>query len=95
MTVQRGWSRNRSRAGLVIPPPAMQRNPASVAASNPVQNPRNGPNEKGKKILSRAVSPMNGKLTRQQPSSHSHDSGVSSHRSGWPVLVPEVWCIRQ
>ena len=42
-----------------------------------------------------ALDDGNGKLTRQQFSSHSQLSGQSSHRSGRPVTVPEVWCSRQ
>ena len=67
-----------------------------VAASNAVQKPRNGPNENGKNSRSPGAEPHAGENSIcQQPSSPSQLSGVSSQRSGRPVLVPEVWCRRQ
>ena len=58
---RRGGSRHRSpridRSGLVIPPAGIACAPIWTAASKPVQKPRNGPNEKGKRMRSRLVTP--------------------------------------
>ena len=40
-----------------MPPAGIACAPSWVAASNAVQNPRNGPNENGKKMRSRAPTP--------------------------------------
>ena len=51
-------------------------------------------NENGKKNTSRGRRSSPAKMACQSPRSQSHDSGVSSHRSGRPVDVPDVWWSR-
>ena len=62
-----------------------------VAASNPTQNPRNGPKEKAKKMRSRAATPAAWYTRVQLPIIQSQLSGVSSQRMGVPVVVALVW----
>ena len=60
------------------------------AASNAVQNPRNGPKENAKKMRSRAVTPDAWNTCVQLSSIQAQLSGVSSQCMGWPE-VALVW----
>ena len=56
----------------------------------------NGPKENAKNTRSRAVTPAAPYTWSAQIRSHqSHDSAVSSHRSGWSPLDPEVYGTRK
>ena len=57
MTVGASVSIRAIRCPLVMPPAGIACAPICVAASNPVQKPRNGPKENGKKMRSRPVTP--------------------------------------
>jgi hypothetical protein len=82
-----------SRVAESWPPPGIASAPSARAPSNPAQNPMKSPNENGKKTRSRGSTPAPLRTNPQQRAHHSHDSCVSSHRIGAP-LVPDVWCTR-
>src|SRR6266852_88120 len=75
-----------SRCAESCPPPGIARAPRARAPSNPAQNPTNSPNENGKKMRSPGprLAPRN--TNPQQRAHHSHDSCVSSQRSGAPAV---------
>ena len=81
------------RSVVSRPPPGMASAPMRRAASNPAQNPMNGPKENAEKMRSPAPTPAARYTNVQQRVHQSHDSAVSSHRIGRPV-VPEVWWTR-
>jgi hypothetical protein len=61
-----------------------------AAHSKANQNPRNGPKENAKKMLSVALTPAARNTCDQLSNIQSQLSDVSSQRSGLPV-VPLVW----
>src|SRR5216683_2078494 len=73
----------RTRCSLLIDPPETHSAPTRCAPPNADQNPMNGPNENAKKTRSEAVTPAAAyTCSAQILSHHSHESSVSSHRSG-------------
>src|SRR5690349_11012350 len=85
----------RTRCSLVIAPPEMHIAPSLSAPPNADQKPMNGPKENAKKTRSAAVTPAaRYTWSDQMPVHHTHDSAVSSQRSGASPLEPEVWCMR-
>src|SRR5205809_2260905 len=85
----------RSRALVLIPPAGRHSAPMRAAASNAVQNPRNGPNENAKHTRSLGLSPAAPKMYDQLRTIHSQLSGVSSQRNGAAPVLPEEWWNRQ
>ena len=80
-----------TRCSLVMAPPEMHREPRRSAPLNADQNPRNGPNENAQNTRSAPVTPAARYTCSAQIRAHqSHEPAVSSQRSGWPPLEPEV-----
>ena len=78
-----------SRVAESAPPPGMASAPSARAPSKPAQKPMNSPNENGKYTRSAGPRPAPASTNRQQCTHQSHETCVSSQRSGAPV-VPEV-----
>src|SRR5258706_4192924 len=75
------------RAALRRPPPGMHNMRIRSAALKATQNPMKGPKEKAKKTRSRGVVFAASNTRIQFTVIHSQDSGVSSQRSGRPVVA--------
>jgi len=73
-------------------PPAIAIAPSRSAPPKADQKPMKGPKEKARKIRSVAPTPAAPYTWSAQIRRHqSHDSAVSSQRSGRPPLDPDVW----
>ena len=71
------------------PPPGITIAPIFLVPSTVAQKPIKGPNENARNTRSAEVTPAAFKTCPQQSPHHSQLSGVSTTRSGVPV-VPEV-----